>query len=298
MQDWPKITVVTPSFNQGRFLEDTILSVLGQQYPNLEYIIIDGGSTDNSVDIIKKYEKHLSYWISEKDNGQAHAINKGFELAHGEILCWLNSDDLFMPNILLFVAAQLNTGESEIMTGDCIHFFENGSYGTTAEGSHTSEYFREMDIRDGDIIIQPSTFWTRKTWERTGILNEKLNYVFDWEWFLRVITSGISPKVINKTFSLYRIHETYKTGTGGEKRHKEIISVYKQFGNEKSAFLYRHVLKDKKILKSGLINKIRQLLSMIRIRPTDAKVLKWIYRTHYKGTDINKIRNILYFTGE
>jgi glycosyltransferase involved in cell wall biosynthesis len=100
----PKISIVTPSFNQGRFIEKTILSVIEQDYPNLEYIIIDGGSTDESVEIIKKYEKHLAYWVSEPDRGQSHAINKGFERATGEIFGWLNSDDWYHPGALKALA--------------------------------------------------------------------------------------------------------------------------------------------------------------------------------------------------
>ena len=108
-----KITIVTPSYNQGRFLEQTILSVVGQQYPNLEYIIMDGGSTDNSVEIIKKYESHLAHWESEKDSGQAHALNKGFALATGTIFGWLNSDDYYLPGTLSFVAEQLDARQPE-----------------------------------------------------------------------------------------------------------------------------------------------------------------------------------------
>ena len=119
----PKISIVTPSFNQGRFLEETILSVLNQRYPNLEYIVIDGGSTDESVDIIRRYENRLAYWISERDNGQVPAINKGLEQATGDIFAFINSDDVYLPGAFAAVAEYFeNYPECEWVCGDTMMF--------------------------------------------------------------------------------------------------------------------------------------------------------------------------------
>lgn len=126
-KEYPKISIVTPSYNQGSYLEETILSVLNQKYPNLEYIIIDGGSTDSSVEIIKKYASYLSYWVSEKDSGQSEALNKGFNRASGEIIAWLNSDDLYCENTLHIIAEKfMEHPEVGIVYGDVINFMANG----------------------------------------------------------------------------------------------------------------------------------------------------------------------------
>src|ERR1043165_8570399 len=115
----PKITIITPSYNQGEFLEDTFRSVLEQNYPNLEYFVVDGGSTDASVDIIKRYADHFDWWVSEKDRGQSHAINKGLERATGDIVTWLNSDDYYPPDILHFVAQMFDDPNVHLINGDC-----------------------------------------------------------------------------------------------------------------------------------------------------------------------------------
>ena len=164
--DYPRITVVTPSYNQGRFLEETILSVIGQGYPNLEFMILDGGSTDDSVAVIKKYERHLAYWVSEKDEGQAHAINKGFARATGDILAWLNSDDMYLPGALNYIASRLDVGLPELIFGNCFHFIQDKP---SATGSDVRRWHEQRNLLLADYLIQPSTFWTRKAWEQTAM---------------------------------------------------------------------------------------------------------------------------------
>jgi len=187
----PKITVVTPSFNQGEFIEDTIFSALGQSYANLEYIIIDGGSTDSIVDVIKKYKDKISYWVSEKDNGQSHAVNKGFAKYTGDTLCWLNSNDLYMNNVLTWVARHSNEEDSSSLFANCLYFKE-ASDSVTTYGSSVVYGSGECSLENIDYIIQPSSFWTRKVWENAGNLREDIHYTFDWEWFLRAKKLGVS----------------------------------------------------------------------------------------------------------
>jgi glycosyltransferase involved in cell wall biosynthesis len=296
MSRLPKISIITPSFNQGQYLEQTILSVLGQDYPNLEYIIIDGGSNDNSVEIIKKYAHRLAYWVSEPDNGQAHAINKGFEKATGDILCWLNSDDMYMPGVLHYVAANLSKDDTRIFTGNCIHYSESNE-GVKAEGCHITHYFELFDLLEADFITQPSTFWTRKVWNTVGVLNEQLDFVFDWEWFIRAKHAGIDFHADNRALSLYREHETHKTGTGGAKRDEEIIALYSQFGQEENAVVYRNLLTDKHRLSGSQARLLRFFCRLLRIRLKDVQLLRLLFPGKYTRIDKKKLNNILSVVG-
>ncbi len=164
--EYPKISIVTPSFNQGQFLEETILSVITQGYPNLEYIIIDGGSTDHSVEIIRKYEQHLSYWVSEPDKGMYYALQKGFEKSTGEIMGWLNSDDMLHPKSLFTIAEFLTKPGIEWIQGVPTFYDGQGRCYNIISGRRWSrlKYF----LNKGEFIQQESTYWTRNLWDKAG----------------------------------------------------------------------------------------------------------------------------------
>jgi glycosyltransferase involved in cell wall biosynthesis len=294
MNNYPKISVITPSFNQGQFLEQTILSVLGQNYPNLEYIIIDGGSSDNSVEIIKKYSSQLTYWISESDNGQSHAINKGFRIASGNILCWLNSDDMFMPHILQYIAESIDIEKKMILTGNCLHYLESNDQGVIAQGCRTVQNFEEFDLFNIDYLSQPSTFWTRKVWKTVGELNEQMHYVFDWEWFIRAKLADVTFTPVGKTLSLYRQHETHKTATGGESRHQEIIDLYIHYDQQENAIIYKNLLVDIKSFKSKKAALIRYLSHIFRIRLSDIRLLKILFPGKYAKYSNLKLTTLFY----
>lgn len=212
---WPKISIVTPSYNQGHFLEETIRSVLLQGYPNLEYIIIDGGSTDASVQIIKKYEKWLTYWVSEKDKGQSHAINKGWSKATGDIIAYLNSDDIYLPNSLGYVAeAWITQSRPAAVVGSVVM--------TDSLSRAVAESYRPMLPHPGPLDLtvilpdlwclpQQSSFWSKWVLDKVGrSLREDLQYTMDRELYYRVCRVG-RLSFIDKELATYRFHSDSKT---------------------------------------------------------------------------------------
>jgi len=182
---WPKISIVTPSYNMEGFIEDTILSVIGQGYPNLEYIIIDGGSKDNTVNIIKKYEKWISYWVSEPDNGMYDAIQKGFEKSTGEIMAWLNADDKFHPNAFFSMGTIFSSMEDvDWVLGRPSFYNDEGTIVDVVDLRKWSKY--NYYLGDFKWIQQESVCWRRKLWLKAGAkLNTKIKYAGDYELWRR-----------------------------------------------------------------------------------------------------------------
>ena len=216
---WPKISVVTPSFNQGRFIEQTIRSVLLQDYPNLEFIIIDGGSTDNTIEIIKKYEVWLAYWVSEPDRGQSHAINKGIKQATGVILFWLNSDDLVFKNVFGLVG-DIFAGDEKLalLIGQSKLIDVDGNFIGELHSSYTS--WEEAITNPQNSVRQVSTFFRRTLFEHHGNIDESLNLAMDSDILLR-FTKYVNPHVIDQYLSAFRIH-------GASKSRNEIILAYEE----------------------------------------------------------------------
>jgi glycosyltransferase involved in cell wall biosynthesis len=233
MADYPSISIITPSFNQGKYLERTILSVLEQGYPNLEYIIIDGGSTDESVDIIKKYADRLAWWVSEPDRGQSHAINKGFERATGEIFGWLNSDDWYHPGALQAVAdafaANPDAG-AVVGAGEMVDEEGNQLIFKAPEKVDLDFLCHWLD----DFFWQPSCFFTRKVWEAAGPLDEQLHYAMDLAlWFN--IAKKFRFATVKELLAYNLKHSEAKTTADGIKATIDAVMVIVASGGDINA---------------------------------------------------------------
>jgi glycosyltransferase involved in cell wall biosynthesis len=226
----PKISVVTPCFNHEGFIEDTIQSVLRQKYDNLEYIIIDGGSTDGSVEVIRKYEEDLTFWVSEKDDGQSHALNKGFARAPGDIFCWINSDDMFAPNALHEVARIFSESQCDILSGVTVYIDSVGNH---------CELKKPIDLSVDEMLKtyrcnspQPSTFWSKNAWGRYGPLDENLHFRMDYPLFMCFKASEMRWIFSEKKLALFRRHEEQKTWSWADPRfHGEREASIKRFAS-------------------------------------------------------------------
>ena len=210
MRECPKISIITPSYNQGQFLEETILSVLNQDYPNLEYFIIDGGSTDNSVEIIKKNEDRLAYWVSEKDRGQTHAINKGFKRATGDIVNWLSSDDLLEQGALKILAKEIEKnpsadfyfGDFSVIDNEGRNFF----YRKSPPYLFATLFWRRQ------LSNQPAVFFRQNLLDKIGYLDGSLNFCMDTEFWIRAAQQGSISHQIEEPLAMARLHNAARAG--------------------------------------------------------------------------------------
>lgn len=221
------ISIITPSYNQGEYIEETIMSVLNGGYENLEHIIIDGGSTDNTLDILRKY-KHLN-WISEPDNGQTEAINKGFKMAKGDIIGWLNSDDLYHINAIRVAVEAFDCDlNCEFIYPDICRINDKSDI---TEVINIKEFCLDDVVKTGNTIAQPGVFFRRSIFDKIGYLNESFHYAMDLEFWLRMAKNKINMKKINRTLAYFREHGESKTVSLANKFWEEEWPILRYYGS-------------------------------------------------------------------
>ncbi len=265
-----KISIITPSFNQGNYIEKTIDSVLSQKHPDLEYIIIDGGSTDNSVEIIKKYEKHLTYWVSEKDNGQSDAINKGLKLATGEVVNWINSDDWYYPGTLQRVAAAFEDERILVVSGRGSVWQDNKIRNTNPGVDIYPEFEKTVGWAR---IDQPETFYRHSAIKKMGLLNTDLHYVMDREWWIRFLLHFGQERVkkVEDLLVNFRLHEDSKSYNFQHLFSEEALNVYYTIARQ------NNLQEEVRLLESGF--KVAYIGSLQYTQIADAALLKKVI--HY-----------------
>ena len=209
---WPRLTVVTPSYNQAAFLEETLRSVLLQGHAGLEYLVMDGGSQDGSADLIRRYAPWLAGWVSERDAGQAAAINCGLRQATGEVLAWLNSDDAYLPGAVETVMQVFaKRPEVDVVYGSAVFVNEAGEQVGRYEGRPLARGVRRMQYWKGWPLPQPTAFFRRRLLDEYGLLDESLHYAVDYEWFVR-LSQRARLECVDATLATYRLHTHSKTG--------------------------------------------------------------------------------------
>lgn len=252
----PLVSIITPSFNQGRYLEETMLSVLQQDYPNIEYIVIDGGSTDNSIEVIHRYESRLGYWISERDKGQTEALNKGFAHAHGEILAWLNSDDVYYPGAVSeAVKFLLENPDIGMVYGDLDFINEDGRIIGRFKAAQT----HLKKLRRGYVHIpQPAAFFKATHWKKIGPLDPGYFFAMDYDLWVRLAGVTSLKYLPGNPWAKFRLHSDAKTINADDRCWPEMLRVhYRDGGSFLSIIVFKYYLRK---LVSPFINWRRRKL--------------------------------------
>ena len=225
LQVWPRISIITPSYNQAKYLEQCIRSVLDQNYPQVEYMIIDGGSSDESQAIIHTYADRLAFWVSEPDRGQSDALNKGFRRASGDLVAWLNADDFYLPNALERVAeVYLRDPHASFYFGNGWRVDEKGDYKTDYFPGNGVAFNRRALIHALNFILQPATFIRRTALEQAGYLDEQLHYALDTDLWIR-LSALADPLPVQAFLAASREYAQAKSSKGSFERLEELRRV-------------------------------------------------------------------------
>ena len=287
-REWPRITIITPSFNQGAFIEETIRSVLLQGYPNLAYLIFDGGSTDNTVEIIKKYSPWLTYWVSEPDGGQSDAINRGLNMAAGEFATWINSDDLLCKNALVDHASHVGFETQTVYVGICLYIDFNGVILSSHHGRvHSLEDLVRIGTiwRSGGNIVQPEVLFPLGLALSVGGLDRDNHFTMDYELWGKFFLAGAKFQYTDVPFGMFRSYPNQKTQNGlkqtqsllnsavklatlshcSEQVRKEILADLDAYKEQYSKHYWRGTGRLAKIgLPPIIVNPIRRIRAMLQ----------------------------------
>jgi glycosyltransferase involved in cell wall biosynthesis len=217
-----KLTIITPSFNQAAFIERTLQSVLDQGYPDLEYLVVDGGSTDGSADIIRRYEDRLAWWVSEPDAGQTDALNKGLRRATGDVVAYINSDDYYLPGAFATATAALASSDALWVTG-AARFVDVDGVQTEVWRPKPAPSPRERWLLGPWGVPQAATFWRRDAFDRFGLFREDMHFVFDTEYGLRLAFGGELPALIDDELAVRVVHEDAKSWNPEDFRREETL---------------------------------------------------------------------------
>jgi glycosyltransferase involved in cell wall biosynthesis len=247
----PRITIVTPSYNSVRFIRETVSSVLDQQYPDLEYLVFDGGSTDGTVELLRQHEGQLR-WVSEQDDGQSDAINKGFRIASGEILSWINSNDIYLPGCFEIVGRYfLEHPNVDMVFGRALLIAETGEHiGEYGEQGEPEEMLELNKLEHGhfDMLLngnagwipQQTVFWRTSLTREVGLLNPDLHYAMDYEYWLRLGRRG-TIHFINSRLGGFRLHEDAKSGNA-RKHWREVLAINRRYHGKFFSKVHRRFL--------------------------------------------------------